>query len=75
LAVRTDRETLPIILGPAWYGDQQHFAVAPEDQVEIKGSRLSIQEQPTIIAAEVKRGNQILKLRNDNGIPLWAGAR
>ena len=75
LTIKTGKETLPIILGPAGYVEQQHFALAPKDQVEIKGSRLSIQGQPTVIAAEVKKGDQILKLRDDKGIPLWLGPR
>jgi len=75
LTLKTDKETLPIILGPGWYIEQQHFAVAPKDQVEVNGSRISLQGQPTIIAAEVKKGNNVLKLRDDRGIPLWAGAR
>ena len=75
LTIKTAKETLPIILGPAGYVEQQHFALAPKDQVEIKGSRLSIEGQPTVIAAEVKKGDQILKLRDDKGIPLWLGPR
>lgn len=75
LIIKTDKETLPIILGPSWYVEQQQFAFAPKDRVAVKGSRLSIQEQPTVIAAEVKKGDQTLKLRNDQGIPLWAGPK
>jgi len=75
LTIKTDKGTLPIILGPGWYIEQQHFAVAPKDQVEIKGSRIPIQGQSTLIAAEVKKGDQVLKLRDDQGIPLWAGPR
>jgi hypothetical protein len=75
LSVKTDKETLPVILGPAAYIDQQHFAIAPKDTVEVKGSRLTIQGQPTVIAAEVKKGGQTLKLRDDKGIPLWLGPR
>lgn len=75
LTLKTDKETLPVILGPAWYIEQEHFAVAPKDRVEIKGSRMLIQGQPTIIAAEVKRGDKILNLRDDKGMPLWTGPR
>jgi hypothetical protein len=75
LTVKTDKETLPVILGPAGYIEQQHFSVAPKDTVEVKGSRLTIQGQPTIIAAEVKKGGQTLKLRDDKGTPLWLGPR
>jgi hypothetical protein len=75
LTLKTGTESLPVILGPAWYIDQQHFAVAPKDNVEIKGSQLAIQGQPTIIAQEVKKGDQVLKLRDDKGAPLWMGPR
>ena len=71
VTLKTDKETLPIILGPAWYIEQQHFPVAPKDQVEVKGSQLSIQGQPTFIAQEVKKGDRLLKLRDDQGGPLW----
>ena len=75
LTIKTDKETLPIILGPVWYVEQQHFAVAPKDQVEIRGSRIPMQGQSTLIAAEVKKGDQMLKLRDEKGIPLWLGPR
>jgi hypothetical protein len=73
--LKIDKETLPVILGPAWYVEQEHFAIAAKDQVEVKGSRLSIQGQPTIIAQEVKKGDKVLKLRDDKGGPLWTGPR
>jgi hypothetical protein len=73
--LKTDKETVPVVLGPAWYVEQQHFAVAAKDQVEVKGSRLSIQGQPTIIAQEVKKGDKVLRLRDDQGVPLWTGPR
>jgi len=73
--LKTDKEAVPIVLGPAWYVEQQHFAIAAKDQVEVKGSRLSIQGQPTIIAQEVKKGDKVLRLRDDQGVPLWTGPR
>jgi hypothetical protein len=73
--LKTGKETLPIILGPASYVEQQQFAIAPQDTVEVKGSRLSLQGQDTIIAQEVKKGDQVLKLRDPKGAPLWSGPR
>ncbi len=75
LTVKTGQETVPVILGPGWYVEQQHFAFAPKDRLELKGSRLTIQGQPTMVAAEVKKGDKVLKLRDDLGLPLWAGPR
>jgi len=75
LILKTEKETLPVILGPSWYIEQQHFAIAPKDKVEVKGSRLEIQGQPTIIAAKVKTGDKVLELRDDKGAPRWSGPR
>jgi len=75
LNLKTEKESLPVILGPAWYIEQQHFSIAPQDRVEVKGSRVTLQNQPTVLAAEVKKGDKVLKLRDDQGIPLWAGPR
>lgn len=75
LTLKTDKETLPVVLGPAWYVEQQHFAFVPKDQLEVKGSRLLIQGQPTLIAQEVKKGDKVLKMRDDKGFPLWGGPR
>jgi len=75
LSLKTDKETIPVFLGPAWYIEEQRIKFEAKDKIEVKGSRMSIQEQPTIIAQEVKKGDQVLKLRDDKGTPLWLGPR
>jgi hypothetical protein len=75
LSLKTEKETIPVVLGPARYIEEQHIKFEPKDKVEIKGSKMSIQGQPTIIAQEVKKGDQVLKLRDDKGAPLWTGPR
>ena len=74
LTMKTDSETISVILGPAWYIEAQHFKFEPRDALEVKGSRMSVQGQPTMIAGEVKKGDQSLKLRNETGSPLWSNA-
>jgi len=75
LLVKTDKETISVHLGPSWFIDNQDTKVGPKDKLEIKGSRVTFQEKPAIIAAEIKKGDEILKLRDDAGIPAWAGWR
>ncbi len=72
---KTDKETIPVHLGPSWYVEKQPLTVAQGDKVEVTGSRITYQGQPAIIAAEVKKGGQVLKLRDANGVPAWAGQR
>jgi hypothetical protein len=73
LTLKTDKETIPVHLGPSWFLDQQSLKIAAQDTVEVTGSRVTFGAKPAIIAAEVKKAGQSLKLRDANGIPLWAG--
>lgn len=75
LKLRTDKETIPVHLGPAWYIERLDAQIEKGDKVEVKGSRVTVAGQPAIIAAEVKKGDALLKLRDDGGIPAWSGWR
>ena len=41
--------------------------------MEIKGVRTTYWGKPVIIAAEVKKGDNVLVLRDANGVPVWSG--
>jgi hypothetical protein len=76
ITLKTDQgATLPVHLGPEWYVDKQSVALKQGDKVQVRGSRITFQGKPAIIAAEVTKGGEILHLRDANGIPAWAGAR
>lgn len=75
LTLQTDKETIPVHLGPAWYIENQDIQIEPSDKVVITGSRVTFDNKPAIIAAELKRGGDVLKLRDDTGFPVWAGWR
>ncbi|HEU4341360.1 MAG TPA: DNA-binding protein [Candidatus Binatia bacterium] len=73
--VKTDKETISVHLGPSWYLENQDVKIEAKDKVEVKGSRITFDGKPAIIAAEVKKGDEVLKLRDDGGFPVWAGWR
>lgn len=75
LTLATGKERLPVHLGPAWYIDRQALKIAANDKVEVTGSRITFDGKPTLLAAQVKKGDQVLKLRNANGTPVWSGWR
>ncbi len=75
LMVKTDKETISVHLGPGWYIENQDAEIKPKDRVEVTGSRVTFEGEPAIIAAEVKKGDEVLKLRNEKGIPYWSGWR
>ena len=73
LKVETDTETVAVHLGPAWFIERQDISIEKGDTIEVKGSRITFNGSPAIIAAEVEKGDKELKLRDENGFPVWAG--
>jgi hypothetical protein len=74
LTLQTDKETVAVHLGPVWYIDKQTPKIEANDIITVTGSRVTIDGKPAIIAAQVNKGNEILKLRDENGIPAWSRA-
>jgi hypothetical protein len=73
--VKTDKETISVHLGPGWYIENQDVTIAPKDKIEVKGSRITFEGKPALIAAEVKKEDAVLTLRDANGFPMWSGWR
>jgi hypothetical protein len=75
LTLKTDKETISVHLGPGWYIENQDVKIVPGDKIEVKGSRISFEGKPALIAAEVKKGDAVLVLRDAGGFPVWSGWR
>ncbi|MCX5855513.1 MAG: DNA-binding protein [Deltaproteobacteria bacterium] len=73
LVVKTEKETVTVHLGPNWYMERLDAKIAKGDQVEVKGVRTTLAGKPVIIAAEVKKGENVLVLRDASGVPVWSG--
>ena len=74
LMMQTEKEMIPVHLGPAWFIEKQTPQIETGDTITVTGSRIMIDEKPVIIAAEIKKGDKVIKLRDDNGVPTWSGA-
>ena len=75
LMLKTEAETVDVHLGPLWYLESQDADLKAGDAIEVRGSRIQIDKKPAIIAIEIKRGDDVLVLRDADGIPRWAGWR
>ena len=75
LGLQTDKHMILVILGPTWFHNVRNFKIEPKDRLEAKGSMIHGMEEPLFIATEVKKGDRVLKLRDDSGYPLWAPPR
>jgi hypothetical protein len=73
VTLKTDQGSLMVHLGPGWYLDEKKFPVKVGDTMEVTGSKVTLNNQPALIAREVKVNGTILKLRDDQGLPLWRG--
>lgn len=73
LRLQTDRETIAVHLGPAYYVDFQEPKIEVGDRVTVTGSRIEYDGAPAILAATVEADAGILKLRDEMGVPRWSG--
>lgn len=75
IILKAEKETIEVHLGPSWYIERLDARIEKGDKVEVKGSRVTMAGKVVIIAAEVKKGDNTLILRDSAGIPAWAGWR
>ena len=75
ITVKPDKEAISVHLGPGWYIERLDTNIEKGDKVEVKGSRVTFAGKLAIIAAEVKKGDNVLTLRDSTGIPVWSGWR
>ena len=66
---------LTVLLGPSWYVEHQDINLAKGDPIQVGGSRQTLEGKEVIVAKTVARGEQLLRLQGDDGVPLWAGCR
>jgi sporulation protein YlmC with PRC-barrel domain len=76
LTVYVDKnEIVPVYLGPAFYlvgpWQAKHFKLG--DKVTVSGSQVTVRGEPLMIAVTVKLENEVLRLRDKDGIPEWIG--
>ncbi len=75
LSVEADGETVTVHLGPEWYIENQEIQIEKKDKIEITGSKTFDEGKPVVTAYEVKKGEDILVLRDEDGFPAWRGWR
>ena len=75
ILLKTEKETIPVHLGPGWYVERLDIKIGKGDTIEVKGARANFQDTQVIIAGEIKKGEYVLVMRDANGTPVWAGWR
>jgi hypothetical protein len=73
LTLQTREGKINIFLGPSFYIDNLPVHIKVLDRIQVTGSKITWEGSPVILAAEIKRGDEVLKLRDPKGIPVWSG--
>ncbi len=72
--VETSSGRVEVMLGPADYVKAQPLHLTAGDSVEVRGWRVQMRRGELFVAADVRRGSDVLRLRDESGVPVWAPA-
>ena len=71
--LENETEAVEVHLGPYMYLSKQTLQLKEGEGVEVTGSRIMHEGEPALLAREVRRGNEVLILRDEEGRPAWKG--
>jgi hypothetical protein len=71
LRLKTKEGTFWVVLKPVKFRPKTNLTLQTRDQVEVTGSYVALPGKTAIIAATVKKGNDIMVLRDQTGRPAW----
>lgn len=73
LVVKTDSKTVLVHVAPADFLKEIDTSFNKGDQVEVVGCKAPDATEEEILAREITVGQNTTTLRDDKGIPVWAG--
>lgn len=73
LVVRTDTGTVLVHVAPAAFLNEIDTSFAKGDQVQVVGCKAPNSTEEEILAREITVGTNTTTLRDDKGVPVWAG--
>lgn len=75
LQMKTAAGSVRVMAGPAGFAKSKGFTFAAGDSIEVTGSRRKGRRGVIIIAASIRKGEAVLRLRDADGKPLWPRRR
>lgn len=73
LVVKTDTKTVLVHVAPADFLKEIDTSFKVGDQVEVTGCKAPDTSEEEILAREITVGQNTATLRDDKGVPVWAG--
>ena len=75
IRVQAGKESLVAHLGPRWFLTEKGVSLATGDEVQLTGSRVTMDGAPALIVRQLRKGGTTIDLRNRVGVPMWGPAR
>jgi hypothetical protein len=75
VTLEADGKATEVHVGPTWFLERQGLELARGDSVEVTGSLVEKNGKPVLIARDLKKGAKTFTLRDERGVPTWAGRR
>lgn len=66
---------IEVHVGPASFVSSKSVTFAKGDALTVIGSKVTMAGQEVVIAREIRKGDQVLTLRDAKGVPVWSGRR
>lgn len=73
--LKTQEGTIELALGPKWFINNQKISFSRNDMIEVRGVRVTLHKKTFFIPARIIKGNYVLELRNEDGVPVWDAVR
>jgi hypothetical protein len=71
IVLKTDKDSIAVHLGPSAFLEENKLKLAKGDELEVLGSRVTMAGEDVVLAREITRGEQTVKLRDAAGRPVW----
>jgi hypothetical protein len=74
ITLHASGEPIRVELAPGWFLDEHGLKYSPEDRLLVTGERIEQNGESRLVASEVEQGGVRLRLRDEQGRPLWREA-
>lgn len=73
VTLKSDGALTEVHIGPTWFLEQEGLKLEKGNSLEVTGSLLESEGKRFLVAREVKKGATSFRLRDQQGVPAWAG--
>ena len=75
MSLQIKKQETEVYIAPLWYLSDQQLQFKTGNPITITGSRVTYKGKHLIITSEINYNKKTIMIRNEKGIPVWAGRR